>query len=181
DFTFPATWREAQPSIANTIYDATDDAQAKSYNYGVRLRVGQKPTGDLMIFQGPLVVVGSWDILHMFTVVEDANIHSSIPLAPWRMDAWVRANIHVEGRPEWVFVKLSGHAGASRPEADATLGSNFDSAMSYLEQHYNDGKKYILHYVTAREAYNLARAAQAGQSGDPVQFYNWEVKPYLAG
>ena len=36
---------------------ATDDAGAKSYDHGVPLQVGLKPVGDLVIFQGPLLLV----------------------------------------------------------------------------------------------------------------------------
>jgi hypothetical protein len=37
----------------------------------------------------------------------------------------------------------------------------------HLESVYNDGKNYVLHYVTAREMYNIVKAAEAGKSGDP--------------
>ena len=52
--------------------------------------------------------------------------------------------------------------------------------MFYLEARYNDGVNYILHYVTAREAYNVARAAAAGATGEPPQYYDYVVKPYVA-
>ena len=32
---------------------------------------------------------------------------------------------------------------------------------------YNDGTNYVLHYVSAREVYNIVKAAEAGKSGDP--------------
>src|SRR5262249_8637394 len=34
-----------------------------------------------------------------------------------------------------------------------------------------------LHYVTAREAYNVAKAAEAGCSGDPNRYRDFEVPP----
>jgi len=45
---------------------------------------------------------------------------------------------------------------------------------------YNDASRYVLHYVTAREAYNLARAAVDGKTGDPRQYYDYLIPPYQA-
>jgi hypothetical protein len=181
DFTFPSVWLLSQPASVNNIYEAADDAGPKSYDRGVELKVGRKRGGDLVIFQGPLFLIPTRDPVKLFWAVEDGNIHASVPVTRQRVDAWVRANIHVAGKPDWVFVKLSSHAAASMAEAGATLGPEFESALQYLETKYNDGREYVLHYVTAREAYNLARAAQAGLSGDPVKYYDWEIKPYVAG
>jgi hypothetical protein len=36
---------------------------------------------------------------------------------------------------------------------------------------------FRLHYVTAREAYNIARAAEAGHSGDPNDYRDFLVPP----
>ena len=42
-----------------------------------------------------------------------------------------------------------------------------DRAFSYLESKYNDGVSWKLHYVSAREMYNIIKAAERGLSGDP--------------
>ncbi len=44
-------------------------------------------------------------------------------------------------------------------------------------QRYNDGRNYRLHYVTAREMFNIARAAMDGKSGDPSAYYDYLVAP----
>ena len=54
-----------------------------------------------------------------------------------------------------------------------------DQALTYMEKTYNDGARYVLHYVTAREAFNLARAAVDGKQGDPRQYYDYLIPPYL--
>ena len=180
DFTFASLWNNAQPSLVNSIFAATDDDGPKSYDRGVPLRVGQEVKGDLVIFEGPLMVAPSANWRHLFWEVEDADVHPAIPTTPERADLWVRANIHVPGRPEWVFVKVFGHAASSEEDMNETLGPNFESTMQYLESHYNDGKRYVLHYVTAREAYNVARAAAAGKSGDPTEYFDWMIPPYEA-
>jgi hypothetical protein len=180
DFTFSALWSHAQPALVNSIYAATDDDRPKSYDRGTLLRVGQEVKGDLVIFEGPMMVAPSTNPARLFWEVEDADIHPAIPATPKRADLWVKANIHIPGRPEWVFVKVFGHAASSEEDMNETLGPNFDRTLRYLETNYNDGRRYILHYVTAREAYNVARAAVAGKSGDPTQYYNFLIPPYQA-
>jgi hypothetical protein len=180
DFTFTSLWNHAQPSLVNSIFAATDDDRPKSYDRGTPLRVGQAVQGDLVIFEGPLVVAPSTNWKRLFWEVEDADIHPAVPATPKRADLWVKANIHVAGRPEWVFVKVFGHAASSEEDMNETLGPDFENTLHYLETHYNDGSHYVLHYVTAREAYNVARAAAAGKQGDPSQYFDWLIPRYQA-
>jgi len=182
DFTFSSIYWNSQPPTVNDIYMATDDDGPKSYARGIPVRVGRRPAGDLMIFQGPLLFVPSFNLARaprtQFFEVENGEIHSAVPVTPTRIDAWVRANIHVEGRPEWVFVKVHAHGGTEQKDADEILGPELDRGLSYLEKTYNDGARYILHYITAREAYNLARAAADGRTGDPRQYYDYLIPQY---
>jgi len=181
DYTFSSIFVESQPSTVNNIFEATDDDGPKSYDRGgVPLRVGVAPVGDLVIFQGPLLLVPTARPNKLFLEVENAEIHAVAPVTPRRMDAWVRANIHVEGRPEWRFVKIHTHGASAREDADEILGPELDGALRYMETAYNDGTHYVLHYVTAREAFNLARAAVDGKQGDPRQYYDYLIPPYLA-
>jgi hypothetical protein len=163
---------------------ATDDDGPKSYAHGVNLSAGPMPAGDLLILQGPLLLLPDFSLrrLHrtLGAAVENAEIHAAVPVTPKRIDAWVRANIHVKGRPEWVFVKVHGHGAGEQRDADEMLGPELDSGLSYMEKTYNDGSRYVLHYVTAREAYNLVRAAVDNKRGDPRQYYDYIIPPYLA-
>jgi hypothetical protein len=38
----------------------------------------------------------------------------------------------------------------------------------------------VLHYITAREAYNVAMAAVDGHSGNPVDYLDYVIPPYLS-
>jgi hypothetical protein len=82
------------------------------------------------------------------------------------VDLWVRQHIHVQGRPEWIFVKIHTH-GTQEPDMETLLGDPMDRMFTYLETAYNDGSRYQLHYVTSREAYNIIKAAEAGKVGNP--------------
>ena len=180
DFTFPSLYWEAQPPFVNNIYAATDDPRPKSYDRGVPVQQGVPFTGDLMIFQGPLLLVPSIHPRWLFVMVEDDEIHPAIPVGPDRVDHWVRARIQVKGRPDWQFLKVHTHGAESEADASETLGPHFESALTHLETVYNDGRHYLLHYVTAREAFNLVRAAIDGKKGDPRQYYDYLIPPYIA-
>ena len=180
DFTFPALMNSSQPAMVNSIYMATDDDRPKSYDHGVPLTLGVKPTGDLLIFEGPLVIAPAMDPARLFAVVEESNIHPAVPASAKRVDYWMRSRIHVKGRPGWQFIKVHGHGVQDDYNAAAWLGQDFDATLSYLERAYNDGSRYVLHYITAREAYNLARAAADGKTGDPRQYYNYVIPAYEA-
>jgi hypothetical protein len=180
DFTFPSLYWESQPPFVNNIYAATDDPRPKSYDRGVPVQQGVPFRGDLMIFQGPLLLVPNIHPRWLFVMVEDDDIHPAIPVDPTRVDHWVRSRIHVKGRPDWQFLKVHTHGAQSDADASETLGPHFDSALSHLETAYNDRTHYILHYVTAREAFNLVRAAIDGKRGDPRQYYDYVIPPYIA-
>jgi hypothetical protein len=126
-----------------------------------------------MIFQGPMTI--NWkDWRHKWhPTIEDGDInHKATHGDPRRVDAWIRQAIHVKGRPEWQFVKVFCHGAQDH---EAVVGDETDRMFSYLETRYNDGKKYRLHYVTAREAYNIVRAAENGETGNPDDFRDYVI------
>jgi hypothetical protein len=181
DFTFPSLGQESQPAMVNSIYMAIDDEGPKSYNRGVPLQFGVKPSGDLLIFEGPLTIAPALDPKRLFAVVDDGDIHPAVPSGARRVDYWMRSNIHVKGRPDWQFIKVHAHGAQDDANATEALGLHFEAALAQFEVAYNDRNHYVLHYVTAREAYNLVRAAAAGKTGDPCQYYNYVIPPYEAG
>jgi hypothetical protein len=164
DFTFPA-WGAMQPAKVNSIYYVTDDPRRpKSHNTGRDLRVGRPPENALVIFQGP--------------ALGGSDVSADNPPSLARAAQWVRSAVHVPGRPEWIFIKVHTH-GCQDPETlDLLLGEPMDTFLSEFEHTYNDGGAYRLHYVTAREAYNIAKAAEAGMNGNPDRFRDFLIPPY---
>lgn len=174
DYTFPAYGCEAQPPWVNRILRVTDDPERpRSYDRGVEARVGGAPAGDLVLLSGPLV-------LHRGESgrprLDDGQVTGVNVSRPDRVDAWVRAHVHVRGRPEWVFVKVHSH-GCTNRNRRPLLEWALDRMWTDLEKRYNDGDRHRLHYVTAREAYNILRAAEDGHGGDPRQYRNYEIAP----
>ncbi len=84
-------------------------------------------------------------------------------------------------RPEWRFIKMFGHGAETPEDIEAVTGARFDEM---LELSWSSGtttaQQYVLHYVTAREAYNVAMAAADGHSGNPSQYYDYLIPPYIA-
>jgi hypothetical protein len=173
DFTLPSAPSDTQTSTINSIYYATDDAHhCKSHDTGSPVKVGGTPVGDLMIMQGPLGLNfknRKWGVLPR---LENADVRKSSQPTSDRVDLWIDQHIHVQGRPEWVFVKVHTH-GTQEPDMETLLGEPIDKMHSYLESKYNDGKNFVLHYVSSRESYNIAKAAEAGLKGDPNQYRDY--------
>ncbi|MFT3665099.1 hypothetical protein [Piscinibacter sp.] len=170
DYTFPAAPDPCQTSTINKIYYAKDDPhRPKSHDTGLRVKAGGQPWGDLMLIQGPTGFMWHNRKFGLLPRIENADVRTSSPPTLARVDAWVETGIHVEGRPEWVFVKVHTH-GTQERDTDTLLGKPMREAFEYLGRRYNDGKDWKLHYVSAREMYNIAKAAERGLAGDPGQY-----------
>ncbi len=176
DFTFPAAPDPSQPNIVNRIYWPTGDLRAKrSFEAGERARVGVTRSDRLLILQGPLAL-SRRPGRRLSVRLENASLTAKDPASSSRARTWVSRDIHVEGRPEWVFVKLHTH-GAPDLQAASLLGDGGRELHRVLTSEYNDGTRWRLHYVTAREMYNIAMAAMAGKSGEPGAYRDYVLPP----
>ena len=175
DFTFPAAPSECQPAIVNQIYWPVGDlTRRRAYEQGEAARVGQ-PRSDRMLFiEGPLSLAARAQRVPVR--IENGALDGGDPPTPSRGRAWVAQDIHVEGRPEWVFVKIHTH-GAPERNAAMLLGNPMRDFHDWLGRTYNDGQRWSLHYVTAREMYNVAMAAIDGKSGDPGHYRDHVLPP----
>jgi hypothetical protein len=173
DFTLPSAPSDTQTKKINSIYYAKDEPdKPKSHNTGIDVEVGKNADGDLMIIQGSLTlnwIRKKWGILPR---IENGAVTNENPPTRQRVDLWIKQRICVKGRPDWVFVKVYTH-GAQEKNFDTLLGKPMDEMFTYLETEYNDGEKFRLHYVTAREMYNIIKAAEAGEVGDPGEYRNY--------
>ncbi|MBU2979202.1 hypothetical protein [Alteromonas sp. C1M14] len=172
DFTFPSP-DATQPSMPNTLYYAKDDPnKPKSYDKGIEMKVGGSPYGDMLILQGPLGFNKELSKFGVLPKIERADIRATCPPTAGRVDNWVNTHIHVAGRPEWIFIKIHTH-GAQDIDMDCLLGTPVEQMHQHLTTKYNDGEQYKLHYVSAREMYNITKAAEAGMQGDPNEYRDY--------
>lgn len=176
DFTLPSAPSDTQTKKINSVYYAKDDPiRPKSHNSGVDVEVGKEQEGDLMIIQGPLALNWKSRKWGIFPQIENGEISHKNPPTEDRIDLWIRQGIHIKRKPNWIFVKVHTH-GAQEKNWDVLLGRPMQEMISYLENKYNDGKDYILYYVTAREMYNLIKAAEGGKEGEPSLYRDYLLK-----
>jgi hypothetical protein len=158
DFTFPAAPDPSQPPIINSIYHVNDDPlRPCSHFSGEMATAGQPRTSDLLLINGPLMLNWKRRKFGIIPRIENGDIRANNPPTPDRVDLWVQAGVRVRGRDDWLFVKIHTH-GAQERDMEALLGEPAHAMHRYLQARYNDGGHYRLHYVSAREMYNIARA-----------------------
>jgi hypothetical protein len=178
DFTFPSAPDETQPAIVNQIYwPAGDLARRRAYERGTTATVGEVRRDRLLMIEGPLALAlerGAGQLPR--PRIDSAAVTAQDPATPSRIRTWVRQQIHVAGRADWVFVKVHAH-GAPEAQAASLLGDGGRMLHEELTTRYNDGRRWRLHYLTAREMFNVAIAAMDGHAGDPGAFRNHLLPP----
>jgi hypothetical protein len=164
DFTMPSAPSETQTATMNSIYYACNiPGQPKSHDRGVRARVGQTPPADhLLLVQGPLLFDWSDRKFGLFPRIENGDVHSVRPASWKRMELWLRAGVHVAGRPDWKFIKLHTH-GCKDGNIDTLLGPDMQAFHQDLAWHARRHPGFRFHYVTAWEMAQLVHQAEAGR------------------
>ncbi len=115
----------------------------------------------LLLVQGPLALNWhrrKWGVLPR---LENGEITGANPPWPQRIRLWVRQAIGVAGRPDWVFVKVHTH-GCAEANTRVLLGDPMASAHAFLCDVLGGSSDWRLHYVTAREMFNLVLAGEDG-------------------
>ena len=184
DFTMPSAPDPTQTRTINSIYYAVDDpTKPKSHDRGIAVGAGVAPASALMLIQGPLVLDWRRRKWGLIPRIENGCIQSNQPASIERLPAWLKAGVQVPGHPNWFFVKLHTH-GAAEWNQKVLLGDamvRFHEALAHLAR---SKVNFHFHYVTAREMYNLVRAAEDGWQGDvdPARDYclvweDWRLAP----
>lgn len=176
DFTFPAWKKSSQPRTLNRIYYAVDDPQPKSYDRGTPARVGEAAPAGLLMVPGPLVPFLRRGQGLPRLGVDDGDLAAYWPYEPVRMDRWLRAGVHVLGRPDRVFIKLHCH-GCADWGRFALLDHELEKLFADLETRFNDGRRFRLHYVTLRELFNVIKATEAGSPAEAGDLRDWMLPP----
>jgi hypothetical protein len=175
DFTLPSAPSRTQTRKINSIYYAVDDAcKPKSHDWGTDVGKGAAPRDGLMMIQGPLVPSRQprkWGILPR---IENGCIQGNQIPSPERLDDWLKATVQVRTRPDWYFVKLHTH-GAPEENQRVLLGEPMVEFHRALARRALEDSNFQFHYVTAREMYNLARAAEAGWQGTVTEARDYEL------
>lgn len=163
DFTLPSAPSPTQTSTINSIYYAKDiPGQAKSHDRGIRARVGATPPADhLLMIQGPLLLDWGNRRLGVVPRIENGDLHGGRPGSLRRLELWMKAGVHVQGRPDWRFVKLHTH-GCKDDNIGTMLGPPMQHFHRELAEFHKHHPNFRYHYVTAWEMAQLVHQAERG-------------------
>jgi hypothetical protein len=194
DFTFPSAPSPTQPRTVNSIYRAVDTpGRSRGHDRGARVAVGgnsglrfpafakaaagaqvSDPPSSLMLIQGPLALDWGRRKWGLLPRIENSEISMVNPPTPGRASLWFKQHIHVAGRPDWAFVKLHTHGLANGNSGLFTSG-RMAGDFRFLADWCDRSAGCKLHFVSAREMFNVVRAAEDGMAGNPDDFRDYEI------
>ena len=175
DFTFPSAPSPTQPRKVNSIYYAIDDPKRpRSHDRGIDVGTKTAPSDGLMLIQGPLVLDWSRRRWGLVPRLENGCIQGSQPPHINRMANWLTARVQVPRRPDWFFVKLHTH-GAHEASHEVLLGEPMRQFHRDLADLARVDPRFHYHYVTAREMYNLVKAAEDGWNGSVADALDYHL------
>ncbi len=162
DFTMPSAPSDTQTATMNSIYYARDlPGKRKSHDRGIRAAVGQPaPADHLLMVQGPLLFDWCNRKIGLMPRIENGDIHAGRPATWRRLQLWLKAGVHVAGKPNWKFVKLHTH-GCQDGNIDTLLGPQMQAFHTDLARHAAEDSNFRYHYVTAWEMAQLVHQAEA--------------------
>lgn len=176
DFTLPSVPFQSQVPRINSIYECGNSLrEAKPHRSGPSLKVGKTMSWPV-IFNGPLVF--DWTRrVHGLPVprLEDGALAGNYPLSLNRFENWRSAAIGVEGRPDWVFIKLYCHAFFDHDQ-DAMIGEQLKRFMGEVLELAERTGEFRIHFASAREAFNMVMAAVEGCDKDPGRYRNYKLR-----
>lgn len=176
DFTLPSAPDETQVPKLNAIYECGHPLDERlAHRSGPNLRVGKRPQLPI-IFTGPLVFNWSRRI-HGFPVprLDDGVLASNYEADLGRLRRWAGARIGIRGRSEWAFIKLYCH-GFFKYDQDATIGPTVRRFWTQVLELAERTGSFQVHFVTAREAFNIVLAAVEGKQGNPHQYRDYQLR-----
>src|ERR1041385_1453534 len=179
DFTLPSVPFQSQVPRINAIYNCGRQlTEARPHRSGENVFVG----GGLnlpVIFTGPLVFDWTRKVKGIpVPRVEDGALAQNYPLSLHRLERWRSAGISVAGRPEWVFIKLYSH-GFFDWDQDLMIGEQMKRFMNDALELADRTGEFKLHFVSAREAFNLVAAAVDGKEGAPAEFRDYRLRQIM--
>ena len=161
DFTMPSAPAGCQTATVNSIYYAVDDPhRPKSHDRGAAAAARQEPPDEsLLLIQGPLALDWSRRKFGFMPGIENGDLTARRPPTLERLWNWLAAGVRVQGKDDWLFVKLHTH-GAQESNANMLLGEPMHAFHRDLHNasQRHDWLRY--YYVTARELAELVHALE---------------------
>lgn len=176
DLTFPSAPSETQPRIVNSIYYGRDHESGCGHIRTQDVSVGGTDlASDLMMIQGPLGINIAALAAGGKPRIENGEFTVRNGGRADRLATWLGTRVHVKGFPECAIVKLHTHGLSKRGGG----GYSVKALAGLLEvvQGVCRERAIRLHYMTARELYNVIRAIESGKGDDAFDDRDSIIKP----
>jgi hypothetical protein len=176
DFTLPAP-TSAQIGKINSLYECAGPLNERMpHRRGIDLQCGRVPNTFPLIIQGPLMIdFGRRKRGWPYPRIESGELSGVNPPNMQRLRHWQDARIAVQGRPEWLFIKLHCHGMESADES-AMFGTSIRNFLRDLMEGPGNQTEYRVHFVTMREMVNIALAACDGRQGNPGEYRDYRYQ-----
>jgi hypothetical protein len=179
DFTLPSAPDQSQVPRINAIYECGHPlTEARPHRSGPSIKVGRHPSLPIIV-NGPLVF--DWTRRRSgipIPRIDDGALAQNYPLTLGRFNRWRNAHISVEGRPDWVFVKLYSH-GFFEWDQDLMIGEQMKTFMSQVLDIADKTGEFKVHFASAREAFNMVMAAVDGHEGEPGHYRDYRLRQIM--
>jgi hypothetical protein len=180
DMTLPSAPDQSQVARINAIYQCGHELnEARPHRSGAQLRVGDEMPQLPIIFTGPLVFNWRRRVRGLpVPRLDDGVLSSSQPLDMARLNRWRGARIHIEGKPQWIFIKLYCH-GFFQFDQPSTIGERVQRFWEEAIEHGDRTGEFKIHFASAREAFNMAMAATDGREGEPGLYRDYRLRQIM--
>jgi hypothetical protein len=174
DMTLPAAaFHPAQTGKINSLYECNPPLDEKFSHYnGPDLKSGHAPQTFPLMVQGPLML--DFTSPGRRVGIENGALTGPNPPSLRRLRLWKQAGISVQGRPDWLFIKLHCHSMDPTQEA-AVLGGPMQKFLRELVEGAKQ-RQEIVHFASSREMVNIILAACDGRQGNPGEFRDYRLQ-----
>ncbi len=180
DLTMPSAPDISQVPMINKIYECDLPLTEKiPHRSGTSVRTGNKIEQTPIIFTGPLVLNWTRKIKGIpFPRLDDGGLADNQPMNLARLNRWISADITVQGRPDWIFIKLYCH-GFFTHDQSACIGEKAQRFFSEIIENGEKTNDYKVYFASAREAFNMVSAAIDGKKGNPGKYRNYRLQAIM--
>jgi len=180
DMTLPSAPDQSQVRTINEIYECGHPLDhAVPHRDGIRLGTNGTSPQRPLIMQGPLVFNWTRTVNGIpIPRIDDGALAANQGLDGARFRRWTSANVTVAGRSDLVFVKLYCH-GFFDHDQSVCIGEEAQRFFAELVETGEKTGKYSIHFASAREAFNIAMAANDGLTGDPNNYRDHILRPIM--
>jgi hypothetical protein len=180
DFTYPTAPDETQVPIINKIYECGLPLnQSVPHRIGKPLKAGEKINTLPIIVQGPLVLNWKRTIKGIpVPKIDDGALVYNQRRDMERFNRWTNANVTIEGKDDWIFVKLYCH-GFFTHDQSACIGEEAQRFFGEIIENSERTGEFDIYFATAREVFNMISAATDGKKGSPDEYRNYSLKAIM--